>query len=245
MSAMLSVCMPYYRNRGMWRVQCAEYLSKWREALNFPRITLLPESEDPHPPVELCVCDDGSPEAERPDRIPAVPAVLLRHLEDRLWHQHAARNTAALYARAPWLLLTDMDHALPADSLLRILAALPSLDKECAYQLERVETDGSVTRNTHGVPKPHPNTWLMTRQLYWRIGGYDERHCGGYGTDAYFRRSLPRIDLLPGAPIVRYHRGVIADASTNEDRGKRKPPPKDGLPTRLTMEHEVVWDTRT
>jgi len=227
MAVMLSVCMPYYRNPEMWRVQCAEYWLGWHGM-----------------PVELCVCDDGTPEGERPDRIPPAPTVMLRHLEDRLWHQHAARNTAAHYARAPWLLLTDMDHALPGDSLMRILAALPTLDAGTAYQLELVETDGSVTRNASGQPKPHPNTWLMTRQLFWRIGGYDERHCGGYGTDAHFRRSLPRTDLLTGAPIVRYHRGVIADASTNEDRAKRKAPPVHGVPKRLTMEHVVVYDKR-
>ncbi len=40
--------------------------------------------------------------------------------------------------------------------------------------------------------KPHPNTWLLTTDLFYRIGGYDERFSGFYGTDGEFRNRVQR-----------------------------------------------------
>jgi hypothetical protein len=68
-----------------------------------------------------------------------------------------------------------------------------------------------------GKPKPHPNSDLMHRDLYWLAGGYDECFCGVYGTDGEFRRQLLRVGEhrhLEGVNIVRYSRDVVPDAST-------------------------------
>jgi hypothetical protein len=97
--------------------------------------------------------------------------------------------------------------------------------------------------------KPHPNSWLLQRSIYYAAGGYDERFAGWYGTDADFRnriQQVARIEQL-SIPLVRVPREVIADASTTqytrksaEDaeaiqriKGERKaepdPSPKRGL----------------
>jgi hypothetical protein len=35
---------------------------------------------------------------------------------------------------------------------------------------------------------PHPNSWLLTRAMFWKVGGYDEELSGKYGTDGDIRR---------------------------------------------------------
>jgi hypothetical protein len=65
--------------------------------------------------------------------------------------------------------------------------------------------------------KPHPNSWLLTRAMYDRVGGYDERYRGVYGTDGIFAKQL-RQNARKIAPLkevlIRYPREVVPDAST-------------------------------
>jgi hypothetical protein len=57
----------------------------------------------------------------------------------------------------------------------------------------------------------------MTRALYDRVGGYDERYAGVYGTDGAFKRGVEKnasavIEIKEA--LIRVPREVIADAST-------------------------------
>lgn len=85
------------------------------------------------------------------------------------------------------------------------------LDKMTAYKFNRVTEPGNTPY------KEHPNTWLMTKAMYWQIGGYDERFAGWYGTDGdfagrakKFTRAVQQLDLN----IIRVPRDVTPDAST-------------------------------
>jgi hypothetical protein len=137
-------------------------------------------------------------------------------LEDRPWHQHGARNLGAREAESPWLLLTDMDHVVPAASLRSLLTVFPSAGATDAFTFFRVDAPhGRPTRNERGELKPHVNTFAIRREHFWAVGGYDE-DCVGYGTDGYFRnrlRAASHMRHLAGISIVRYPREVIADAS--------------------------------
>ena len=64
--------------------------------------------------------------------------------------------------------------------------------------------------------KPHPNSFVVTRDLYWQIGGYDEDYCGLYGTDRLFRERAFSIGHRGhlSIPLVRYWRDLVPDAST-------------------------------
>jgi hypothetical protein len=105
----LSIVMPYYMNPGM----LAHQYETWAA---YPA--------DLKERVDIVIVDDGSPvspaaDVPRPEGLP--PLGIFRVLEDRPWHQHGARNLGAFVAKGPWLLLTDMDHVLPAESLARLL----------------------------------------------------------------------------------------------------------------------------
>src|SRR3546814_6967601 len=89
------------------------------------------------------------------------------------------------------------DLVLTAENADALLKRMHRLDPETAYMLHRVEADtGLPTVNSNGQPKPHPNSFVMTRDMYWRLGGYDEWFTGIYGTDSIDRKST-RLNSSP------------------------------------------------
>lgn len=184
----MNLVMSYYNNPDMLEV----HKQAWAEYRQ---------------PCELILVDDGS--AEPPDLSDCpIPYQHFRVLEDRPWHQNGARNLGMWHARG-WCLLTDMDHVLTAENL----AAIHAMDRVHgrAYRPRRIWPDGTDR------DKRHPNSYLIHATDYWRAGGYDERWCGYYGTDATFRRQLNasgvRIANADAFSLVLYE-GVIEDANT-------------------------------
>lgn len=201
----LSLCMPYYQNPGM-------LLEQFRVWADYP--------EDLKPHLEVVLVDDGSPPAlaassvARPCGLPALR--LYRVLVDLPWHQHGARNLAAKEATGPWLLLTDMDHVLPADSLRALFQVLASAGARDVCTFHRLDAPHlRPTRNERGELKPHVNSFALRKDHFWALGGYDE-DCVGYGTDGYFRNRMKTRSNrrhLGGVPLIRYAREVVPDAS--------------------------------
>lgn len=200
----LSLVIPYYMNPGMLAFQYATWCT-------YP--------DEVKARVEIIVVDDGSPsepalDVVRPLDLP--PLRIFRVLEDRPWHQHAARNLGADQASGDWLLLTDMDHVFAPEAIAAVLK-LKGSDR--AYIFPRLDwPELKPTLGRHGERKPHPNTYAMKRDLFWRVGGYDEEFCGIYGTDGLFRERLRRRAVVTLAPetcaVWRFSREVLADAST-------------------------------
>jgi hypothetical protein len=85
---------------------------------------------------------------------------MYRMLEDVRWNQDACRNLGVSQAETDWLLLTDMDHVVPADTFEKILKA--SLDSDTAYRFAR------VSMPKLDPYKMHPNSWLMTKAVFDR-----------------------------------------------------------------------------
>lgn len=211
----LSIVVPFYRNPRILARQYLVWALEWPAALKEQ--------------VEIIIVDDGSPE-------PAVNVARLYHgelpalsiyrvLEDRPWNQHSARNIGCHEARGEWLLLTDVDHVIPSDTLK---TAIGFDDPGCGYTFARRDaptgepwTSDHWSTMTHtlnrlGERKPHVNSMALTREAYWRVGGYDETYSGVYGTDSLFRRRLwsaLRHEECP-MPLIRVDRSVIPDAST-------------------------------
>jgi hypothetical protein len=212
----LTLVVPYYRNPVMLARQCqgwATWPEKYKRRL------------------KVILVDDGSPEpaadVERPEGLPEIS--IYRVTEDRPWHQHAARNLGAHVAGEGWMLLTDMDHVLTAESGRLIMKSIDKgrLEPSAIYMLDRVEADtGEPTRDDRGNPKPHPNSFVVTRETFWRIGGYDEDYCGIYGTDGLFKQRAFNIAARKHLkiPLVRYWRDLVPDASTDAPRKEGRDP---------------------
>lgn len=197
--------MAFYRNCGQLALQY-ETWTRW--------------SDKAKAAIDIIIVDDGSPEpavdVPRPDGLPALQ--IYRVLEDRPWFQNGARNIGAHEARGRWLLLTDMDHVLKPEHAAALVKRLGKLDFETAYFLHRIEADsGLPTLGQTGEPKPHPNSFIMTREMYWRVGGYDEWFTGIYGTDSLWRSRLYQVaqrGFLKHVALTRYWRELVPDAST-------------------------------
>ena len=225
----VTLILPFYRNQQFLRTQ----LSWWRT---------FPEHVRKH--LTAIIVDDGSPEpaadvlrmCEHPFRIR-----LFRIGVDVRWNWLAARNIGFHHASEGWCLVTDMDHVVPQSTAEAVIYGYHEPD--VIYGFSRREYTGVTVQ-------PHPNSWLMTRQMFWTVGGYDERLSGFYGTDGSWRRRMAAV-----APIHILSDRLIRheyqqDSSTTaylrkqpQDAAVKKllaSFPKGSKPTHLTFPYEEV-----
>lgn len=192
-----TLVLAYYDNPMMLRAQCESWGS-------------LPAAIRAQ--LHVIVVDDCSPRWPAPkdyaDGSFIASSKLFRIGVDMPWNQDAARNIGAHEAQTEWLMLTDMDHLVPHATWDRLMSA--PLHHKTAYRFARVTAPAMTPYH------PHPNSWAMTRKLFWKAGGYDERLAGNYGTDGDLLNRLrerARLDDLP-QHLIRVPREHIPDAST-------------------------------
>ena len=204
---MVQFIYPYYENPEFFGRQLQLWSSYDNELLDRLRVI---------------VVDDGSP------GVPASSAIrsdlpfdlrLFRIEVDVRWNWLAARNIGMQYAREGWCVLTDMDHMVSAQTLRRIIFG--QHDEQVIYRFSRRENTGEMIH-------PHPNSMLMTKAMFWRIGGYDEVLSGFYGTDGDWRRrcaSAAKIRTL--SDELERHERVVDSSTTKylrkqpQDAGKK------------------------
>lgn len=217
----LTLIMPYYENPGMLAIQ---------------RAHIARMAEDVQRRLSLIVVDDGSPTRPAKDTwhfVWCYEASLYRIKVDVRWNWIACRNLAMAKAQTEWRLMTDIDHLVPEATLRAVMES--ELNVKHAYKFRRADLVSLDTFATKHNPKPHPNTWLMTGETFDRVGGYDERFSGCYGTDGEFRdrvQAVTKQKPVPvfGSPVIRVPRELVADASTTAytrkdptlDRGRVK-----------------------
>lgn len=129
------------------------------------------------------------------------------------WNWIAAKNIGAHQAGGDWLMLTDIDHVVDKNLIVYLheFAAHP----ECFYVPSRV--DGSERRYN---PKPHPNSYFMTKEFFWKVGGYNEYYSGHYGSDGTWRRRCETTGkkVLLNVPLVQYLPNEIEDCCSKLER---------------------------
>jgi|SRR6185369_3267976 len=213
----VTLVLPYYENPQFFQRQIAE----WR---NY--------AADVAPFVSVIVVDDGSP---TPAVLPEAPPVSMRLFRigvDVRWNWLAARNIGAHHAAPGWLLMTDMDHVVPNDTMRACVYG--SHDPAVAYGFGRVEHTGAAIH-------PHSASFFLTRDTFWRTGGYDETLSGHYGTDGDFRRRLAPVARMQiqDRPLVRHE--YQGDSSTVRYLRKQ---PEDAAVKRLVAQRGRAWAPR-
>lgn len=178
--------------------------------------------------VSIIVVDDGSP---MPATLPPLPvtARLFRIGVDVRWNWLAARNIGAHHAADGWLLMTDMDHVVPVETLRALIWG--QHDPAVVYAFSRQEHTGETIG-------PHSASFFLTRRLFWTIGGYDEALSGHYGTDGDWRRRVAAhapIQILR-QPLIRYE--YVGDSSTQRYRRKQ---PEDAAVKQLIAQRSKAW----
>ena len=126
--------------------------------------------------LHFVVVDDGSPLTYD---IPAfnLNITWLRINEDIRWNQSGARNLGATYAKSDKILLTDLDHEFPEETLRAMIAAKPC--GRNIYKIYRRNTENGKLR------KGHSNIFFMSRARFFRLWGYDEEFSGHYGAEDF------------------------------------------------------------
>ena len=204
-----TLIVPYYRNPAMLERQSIEWVSYG-------------------PNVEVIVVDDGSPE-------PAYDTVrlayhhgarvrLLRINEDIPWNRNGARNLGTLQARTDWVLHTDIDHLLPVSTAEELFHWHP--ERAHWYRFARYRVGkADFTRKKDDLPddcvfgkiKPHMDSYLVERELYTRLGGYDEDYSGSLGGGTPFVKELEaaakRVDLDDPYTLHVHTTDSVKDAS--------------------------------
>lgn len=190
-----TLILPYYDNPRMLQDQYAS-------------IRALPAKLREH--VQMIVVDDGSPRwPATPAELDGAPLQVYRIDVDIRWNQDAARNIGAHHCETNWMLLTDIDHLVPRKTWEALLTR--DYDRDIAYRFSRVSAPEMEPY------KFHPNSWWLTKRLYQKLGGYDERFAGWYGTDADFRdrvATTAKETIQLKEVLIRVPRTFIPDAST-------------------------------
>jgi len=214
----LTLVLPFFVNSGMFLEQQAVWASYPAELRSR---------------LHVVVVDDCSPKGFRLSakavQIEGLASLRLYRLtKKKRWNWLACRNLGAKVATTEWLLLTDIDHTIPAETMARLLNG--PLDAESAYKFKRVTAPSAWPYDVAAAApwKPHNDTWLLTKAMFDLSGGYDERLSGHYGTSGEFSDRVvaaSRSVVLMTDVIVRYPREVIADASTPPEVYTRKNDP--------------------
>lgn len=206
-----TLIMPYYEN--------PEFLNKQIDHLkSLPFLGL-----------GLTIVDDGSPHhpAEEVLKKNKMNGMRLFRLDvDVRWNWLAARNIGVHCATTEWIMLTDMDHMLPQATLRTLTHGLH--DEKIIYRFSR----------TGAKMHPHPNSWFMTKAMFWKVGGYDETLSGHYGTDGEYRRrcaATAPIRIMDVSLELHEHEG---DASTTHYKRKQ---PEDARVKQLIRARGPNW----
>jgi len=148
--------------------------------------------------IEIIIMDDGSD-----PMLSLVPVMFpncdIKNLwiypthEKREWTVALARNEGARISKAPYLLMTDLDHFWLKDA---VMAAREFTGDRLPFQREFGVLDdaGDFTQDLdvlrqwglteerierRGVRCPaHGNSFCMRKELYWELGGYEEDRIG-------------------------------------------------------------------
>jgi hypothetical protein len=217
----VTLIMPYYDNPQTLQ----EHVRRWRE---WPALV--------RSRMRAIVVDDGSPGVSAAEVLMGAhmpfPVRLFRIEIDVRWNWLAARNLGFSHAEEGWCAVTDIDHHMPTETALELITG-DHLD-HIIYRFSRREHTGAK------LPS-HPNSWFMTRAMFWRVGGHDEALSGHYGTDGEYRRraaATAQIRILTDE-LVRHE--FVGDSSTTSYLRKQ---PEDRAVARMVAARGPDWQPK-
>jgi hypothetical protein len=197
----VTMIYPYYQNPKFLRQQL-EGWAHWDEELQGAVSIIIVDDGSPRDPAEQVLRDFHGEYGFLP-----MGLRLFRIEVDVRWNWLAARNIGAHRANTRWLLLTDMDHVVPPSTMDAVIQY--RLASGAIYVFQRAEHTGPMIH-------PHPNSLLIERETYWKIGGYDEALSGHYGTDGDWRRRCGEATTILRLPVHLVRHEYQGDSSTTD-----------------------------
>lgn len=214
MTDKLVIALSYYNTPFMLR----EQIRNWQEfpdnMVNKVKIILVDDCSMTHP-------------AEKELRATNVkiPVELYRITKDISQNIFGVRNLAfhiAAVEEVKWVLCLDLDHVLTVKGFEGFEEIKPNLVTSLYYHPARYikQTSGMLPIGRH------LDSFLITPDLYWKTGGYDEDFTGYYynGASLHFRKVLNRLSKginIDKMFTVFYPSSVVEDASPMRDQVKK------------------------
>ena len=249
---MISMIVPYYRQPEMLRKQ----LETWAE-YGIAREYL-----------HTIIVDDCSPEPAEPIVRGYLGATyglsriqLYRVLKDVPWNRSMVRNLGSRVATTKWLLHVDTDHIMPPESMHALTRQIGSYNPGFWYKFRRFRVGkADDTRNKDLIPrhlefgeiKPHVDSFLCTKALYWQVGGYDPDYAGCLGGGGAFLRQLKvagrECIADPNIHLHVYTRDKVPDSSirtlnrNTEEYGRRRRVKERAGNTKVTNPIRYKWE---
>lgn len=198
----VTLVYPYFENGPMLDVQFSEW-ARYEHKDRF-KIVLVDD------------CSQRDPAIDHIQNV-GIDLELYRIHTDIPWNQDGARNLAMTNSEG-WCIMCDMDHVLTAGGSAMFLSKVDHLSPNKYYGFNRHRTNGDP------IEKSPMNIMAVHNDLFWRVGGYDERFCGYYGSDVNF---ISRLDCAVGPRIImkrislRMYRAEELPGATTTDYGRK------------------------
>ena len=160
---------------------------------------------DPYHSFDYTVIDDGS--QSKPITDMNVPSRwrILRIEDDLGWNNEGARNCLMRDTSNQWNLLLDSDWIITSQCLNAIRFQIArGLNHRVVY------LPGNFGSNTIR------NSFLVTKDTFWNIGGYDQAFIGYHGVDYSFLRLKNTYDR---SDFFRFER-IVDDVVSPEDKNR-------------------------
>jgi hypothetical protein len=145
-----------------------------------------------------------------------INLALLRIADDIPWNQPGAKNLGFKFAKTDWVFTSDIDHILQPEMCGKLIAL--EKDKRTVYYFSRL-TDKGESKN------PHPNSFLIHKDIFWKLGGYDEDFCGHYGYDDILLKTMIqsnfKTEQLNSISLINYTSLNSSDLDRNRRKNKR------------------------
>jgi len=203
MNNKITIAMPYYEAPEMLRVHL-DYWCKYPDHI----------AEQ----FSVVIVDDGSPnfpaeEVLKESSLPKFSIQLFRVDKNIPWNHGGARNLSMDRAPEGWVLTMDIDLVLDAMAAERLVEM--ELSPWKIYKPDRLDLiNGEWT-----PAKRHPESFIMTRDMFWRVGGFDEDFTGYWnGPFTPFRKALKRTGRIEDLDNVylKNHALLVEGAMVSE-----------------------------
>lgn len=165
---------------SMWNPQprtIEEHLNTWRSC-----------PEELRKRFEVIYVDDHSTPPVKIEPDFDMNLTVARIKDDIYWNICGAKNLGCHIANGSWLLTTDQDH-LPFDHTdIERAIDVRKHGSNTVYFMDRLRPDGSDRG------KVHPNSFIVKKDDFWRLGGYDEDFSGNRGFSDHMIRQQMAIN---------------------------------------------------
>ena len=209
MKGPLTIVMMYFETPIMLEKQLDYWCNYPSKVNNFLRVVLVDDGSPDYPAFEVL----------KHHELPEFPLHLYRAKENIIYNHSGGFNLAYTKVEDGWTLMTDMDHVIPYKSISRLMSK--ELNPDSVYRFNRKRM---VNENEFVTHKRHLDSILLTKAMYWRVGGFNEDFRGYWNGVSYlFRKKLKhiaKIEFLSDIYSLFFPNTVVSD-SENTKYGKQ------------------------